>query len=114
MQQDAPATITSVHGLLSIVATDALAALAGGYVLALVALHAAVQHAIVLGAILLPLGVLSATLNAGQEPFWFQMAVLAALSELRRAAATGSRPPWRAEGAEPRRSSRPTAPVTPS
>lgn len=79
MQQDAPATITSVHGLLSIVATDALAALAGGYVLALVALHAAVQHAIVLGAILLPLGVLSATLNAGQEPFWFQMAVLAAL-----------------------------------
>jgi hypothetical protein len=79
LQQVAPGAFTSGAGLALIVLTDAMSAAAGGYVVALIARRRPVAHALALGAVMVPLGILNAVMNAGQEPLWFQVSVLAAI-----------------------------------
>jgi hypothetical protein len=80
LQQVAPAMFTGVAGLLFILATDALSAAAGGFTTAAVAPARPMAHGAALAAIMVPLGIANAVMNAGQEPLWFQVAVLATIA----------------------------------
>jgi hypothetical protein len=80
LQQFMPQAFTDLRGLLFIVGTDALSAAAGGYVLALIAARRPIAHAIGLALVLVPLGIVNALANAGQEPAWFQIATITSLA----------------------------------
>jgi len=80
LQQYVPSAFTDPGWLAFIVLTDALSALLGGYVLASVVRRRPIFHALALVAVLVLLGAANAVANAGQEPLWFQLATLAALS----------------------------------
>ena len=80
LQWLAPGAFTNMTGLIFIVATDALSAVAAGYVIAALARRKPMAHAAALVSIMVPLGILNAFMNAGREPLWFQVAVIVVIA----------------------------------
>jgi hypothetical protein len=79
LQRFVPTAFSDPGWLALVVLTDGLSAMLGGYVLAVLVRTRQVAHALALVAILVPLGIANALMNAGQEPIWFQLATLAAM-----------------------------------